>query len=147
MTAITDILQSRARVRRLTAELGIVSDAITAAMLDDPGRAVRVLDRAKTARGIRDRAAFAVGMWRNGWGLPAPVLPPPVSDFDEGGPPSLSALEYAWSRGWGGRDDHAVGDALLYLMAAALAKHGGFRQLQAHMRTVQRYDDEGELLA
>lgn len=55
-------------------------------------------------------------------------------------PPTISALEYLWSR------PSLPAYALEQLMAAAIARAGGFDSLRPSFRYCDIYDDHGELI-
>ena len=129
----------RMDVYRLMDELQITGQ-IRDSMLMDPDRAKAVLEHARAAHSIRNPAAYANSLWRQGYDPRDRYVPPEELD-DEGGPPSLSALEFAWSR-----PPSLVGEALMDLMAVAVARHGGFHAMQASFRQRDRYDADGELV-
>lgn len=115
------------RVRELTRELGIAGP-VELAMLTEPERAVAVLEYARRARHVRSPAALAIARWRAGFD-PRPVeLEPPVA---AAGPPTLAAIEHAWSL-----EPAPFAGLLLRCMAFALERAGGFAELQ---RQLQRF--------
>jgi len=123
---VSDELVDRARVSELLDALDI-SGPVSSDMLDHPGRAYAVLSHAQRARGVRNRAAFAIARWRSS--RPRPPAPPAADSEPVSEPPSLVALEHAWSL-----EPSPVGAAILRLMALALEKHGGFGPLQEQIR-------------
>ena len=131
--------EQEAYVLALTVELDITG-AIQLEMLDDPDRAAAVLAHAMLPRKIRNRAAFATANWKSGFD--PRTSPKPVQELLEGepGPPTLSALEYLWSK------PPAVGEMLLPLVAIAVTRAGGFKALQASFYRRERYDENGELV-
>jgi hypothetical protein len=121
-------LEERADVAELLDELVILSPRLRSEMLKSPGRALAVLRSARLTPGIHNRAAFAIARWRAGADPRPPRARAPraeelAEDYAE--PPTLSALEQVWSR-----DPSPVGDLLLRIMAIAIARAGGFGQLQ-----------------
>lgn len=95
-------------------------------MMADPERGAAVLRHAAKAPKIRNRAGFAIANWHSGFD-PRPALVPALveDELGDAGPPNLAAIEHAWSL-----QPSPVADALLRAMAAALARHGGFRVLR-----------------
>jgi hypothetical protein len=117
-------LQSDADVVELLDELGIVG-AIRGQMLADADRARAVLRHAKASDGIRNRAAFAIANWRarfdpRGRGLAG--VDGPAELVEE--PPTLDALEYAWSL-----DDSPIAQAVVRMMTVSIERNGGARAL------------------
>jgi hypothetical protein len=127
-----------ARALELMAELGIYG-RVRVEMLADVDRAVSVLEAAKSS-GARNRAALATVLWRQG----AASTPPPAEvDEPTEEPPTLSALEFAWSR-----EASPIHSTLLAMMGYSLARRGGFeRMLRDGWWWRERYDDCGELVS
>lgn len=133
------LVEQHAYVLAITGQLGIGS-FIQQEMLEDPDRAAAVLGHALRAPGIKNRAGFATANWNGGFDPRS--SPRPVQKLlGEPGPPTLSALEYQWSKG-----PSALGELLLGTMAIAIAQAGGFKELQKTFREIEHYDDNGELL-
>jgi len=125
------------RVAQLLDELR-VEGSIRREMLDEPRAAYAILVYVQDLP-VKNPATQAIRFWAQRR-RPQPPL--------EGGPPTLSALEFAWSRDTlpDGEPNPAV-SALLKLMAAAITRHGGFAQLQASFHERQWFDPStGELL-
>lgn len=110
-------MRLRARLYDLLDELDIIGEP-RAAMIDDPERALPILESSRRARGVRSIAAVAIARFRR----PDPPAPEPEPELDDG-PPSLAAIEFAWSKS---ADVQAM---VLPLMAASIERHGGFRNL------------------
>lgn len=125
-----ELLELRARVHALVDELAIESFTLRAEMLASPRRAIAVLEHARRARGVRNRASFAIARWRSGASAPraprAPFTPlEPLDELDDHGP-TLEALELAWHLEEQGSP---VAGSLLRLFAAAIEQHGGMSVL------------------
>ena len=120
-------LRARRDLFPLLEELEIVG-RVRKQMLAEPVAALAVLDHALLARGVRNRAAFAITRWRAlreraGVSL-LPELEPERER--EACPVDLDALEQAWSR-----EPSFAGELVLRLIAAALHAHGGYAALRA----------------
>jgi len=129
------------RVAQLMDEIGL-QGSIRSEMLASPREAYPVLIFVVDMPHTKSRAIQARRWWAKRKPEPRPA---PLAGE---GPPTLSALEFAWSRDTlpDGEPNPAV-TALLKLMAAAITRHGGFAQLQAQMRERQWFDPRtGELL-
>lgn len=113
-------------VERLTGELFIIGQ-VRDQMRADPERAAAVLTYALGAPRIRNRAGYAVAAWRSGFD-PRPAQPPPAAEL---GPPSLAALEHAWSL-----EPSPVIHVWLQAMAVAIARAGGFKNLQQTLQEI-----------
>jgi len=121
---------------RLHAELDALDifGAMRSEMLGDPDRAFALVDMVKRQKGLRNPGGFAVARWRDGYGRLRAVPPAePVELPDE--PPTLSAIEYAWSR-----EPSIAMQACLTLMAAAVRRHG-FHVVQRSFHERERFDD------
>lgn len=104
--------------------IGVSSLTVRADMSSDPARALRVIAHAERARGIRNRAAFAVARWQVS-APPAAAAPVTAEPEVVGGAPSLADLERAWSL-----EPSPAAAALLRLMALAFERHGGLSPLK-----------------
>ena len=115
-----DALELRAELYPLLDE-HYINGRLRAEMLDDPGRAL-ALFRVAARPQIRRPAAFVISRWRS----PRAGLPHERRDVRAGpdAPPSLAALELAWSL------REPVRELVLPLLAAGIAKHGGFNRLR-----------------
>ncbi len=118
-----DRLELRARLHGELDELAITGP-VRDEMTDDPEAALRLVDRARRARGIRNPAAFLIAQWRARRAPPAPPPRPAEPEIVEG-PPDLDTLEHAWSL------SPPVASLVLKLLGAAIEKHGGYQQLRA----------------
>jgi hypothetical protein len=128
-----ELLAARARVNELVDELAIDSMRLRDEMLDNPGRAIAVLEHARRARGIRNPASFAIARWRAGADprirarQPASLASHLASHLDEmeaTGAPTLEALEFAWHL----EDESSpVAEPMLRLLACAIERNGGMR--------------------
>lgn len=135
---------TKARALDLMDELGILSGRIRDAMLEDVERAVAVLQHAKSAPHVRNPASLAIANWRRG-ADPRPRARSRTFELEREvteQPPTLSALEFAWSR-----DRSPIGGALIAMMGYAIARSGGASaMLAAGWWTRERYDVDGELV-
>jgi hypothetical protein len=122
-----------ARAYELTQELDI-SGLIRLEMLAEPELAVAVLEHALASPRIRNRAGFAVANWKAGFD-PRPSSPSEEEPELELGPPTLEALEHAWSL-----EPSPPVSALLAAIAAALTHFGGFAPLQRELYRVTHPD-------
>lgn len=105
--------------------IGVSSLTVRADMSSDPARALRVIAHAERARGIRNRAAFAVARWHRVTAPPAAAAAAAEPVDVVGGAPSLADLERAWSL-----EPSPAAAALLRLMALAFERHGGLSPLK-----------------
>jgi hypothetical protein len=106
--------------------IGVRSLTVRAEMSSDPARALRVIAHAARARGIRNRAAFAVARWQASTDAGSAVIGAAVEPVEPvGGAPSLADLERAWAL-----EPSPAASALLDLMALAIERHGGFSGLE-----------------
>jgi len=119
-------LRLRRDVNGYLDELDIRSPAIRSEMLDEPERALRILDTASSAPRIRNRAAFAIARWRDRDRRSAEPAVLEITEDEELVPPTLDVLELQWSQ-----EPSFVGGLVLKLMAAAIARAGGFEELRA----------------
>jgi len=121
-----DRLELRARLHDELDELAIVG-SIRDEMTDDPEAALRLVARARRARGIHNPAAFLIAQWRSRRAPPPRVpsgTPLEEVELDEG-PPDLDTIEQAWSL------SPPVRELVLRLLAVAITRHGGFQQMRA----------------
>jgi hypothetical protein len=131
-----ELLEMRARVHELVDEIGIDSTRLRDEMTDEPARALRVLEHARRARGIRNRASFAISRWRGGapparraaetaleW--KAEAARRELASSPEG-PPTLEALELAWHLEELGSP---IAAPVLRLLVLAVERSGGCRAL------------------
>lgn len=122
---MSDELEQLRRRHELHGELDelAVFGRIRDEMLDEPELALRLIGRARAARGVRNVAAVVVSQWKaRARGLPAPL---PAEPELAGEPPNLDAIEYAWSR-----QPNASADFVLRLAAIAITRAGGFALLR-----------------
>lgn len=117
-----DEFRAKLRLYELLERLDI-GGRIRDEMIREPARALRVLEAAVRARGVRNRAALAVSRWK------ASELPAFVCNVDESAgladaPPTLAALEHAWSK------SENVQAIVLPLIARGIERHGGFGRLK-----------------
>jgi hypothetical protein len=127
-------VEVREEAFELASELGISGD-LRLQMLAEPERAVAVLRHARSAPGVRNPAALAVVNWRNGFDPRRPPVVEKAIELPPPAPPSLSALEYAWSL-----DRSEWAGLLLRSMSAAIALAGGFENLQRTFRDRERFE-------
>lgn len=116
--------RARKRLGELLNELEITG-TVREQMLAEPERALEVLGKATRARGIRNRAAFAITRWRQLQARPEPPAPP-LEPVLLGQPPDLDALEYVWSR-----PATVMTELVSKLQATSIERHGGFAALHA----------------
>lgn len=115
-----DDFRTKLRLYELLEQLDITG-RIRAEMVEEPERALRVLEAAIRARGARNRAALAVSRWQaEPFDAPRPL--PQRIEVDE--PPTLAALEHAWST------SPNVQQMVLPLIARGIERHGGFQRLK-----------------
>ena len=136
-------LRLKARVLDLVDELAILSDRLRAEMLADPERAIAVLEYALDEPNVKNPASFAIASWRTG---ADPRRRSSSSSAREElpteEPPTLSALEYAWSR-----ERSPIGETLLRMMAFSIERNGGATaMLTAGWFWRERFDVDGELV-
>lgn len=113
-----ELMRLRSRLYDLLDELDIIGEP-RAAMIDDPERAVPILESARRARGVRSVAAIAIARFRR----PEPPAPEPEPELVDA-PPGLADLEQVWSLG------EFTQATMLPLMAAAITRHGGFAAIK-----------------
>jgi hypothetical protein len=121
-----------------------VAPSVRDEMVADPEAALKVLGGARQAKGVRNLAAFVTSRWKQYRArprLPFQAPPPDPAEYVPG-PPTLSALEYAWSR-----DPSPMMDALLAAMAASIGQHGGFEAMRPGFGSRQRFNADGELVS
>lgn len=146
LDALGDLIERERELAALREKLAPILDAweivgpLRADMVADPERALRIAERVINAQGIRRPGAYMNTLWRQSSGqltqTAAPLAPEP-----EAGPPTLSAVEFAWSR-----DASPMLDALLDAMASAIAAAGGFASIRESFSYVESYDSDGNLL-
>lgn len=136
-------LRLKARALDLLDELGIYG-RLREEMLRDPERAIAVLEYAVGEPGIQNPASFAISSWRRGDDpRKRSASARAREELPQEQPPTLSALEYAWSR-----EGSAVGGALLKMMSHSIERAGGMvKVLEAGWLWRERYDEDGELLS
>jgi len=115
-------LELRARLHAELDELD-VTGRLRDEMTDEPEAALRLVRRARRARGVRNPAALLVSLWR-GRRAPPPARPA-EPELVVDAPPDLDALEQAWAL------SPPVRELVLKLLAAAIHRHGGYEQMRA----------------
>jgi len=114
-------LERKAHALALMDELGIYG-RMRDEMRTDVDRAIAVLTHARDARGARNRAALAIANWRRG-ADPRPGSSSRAMEAEPDPPeqpPSLSALEYAWSL-----PASPIATAVLAMAGYSIERNGG----------------------
>ena len=143
---LADLIEREHELAHFRAKLDPILDGfevvgpVRAEMVADPERALRIAEHVLNSRGVRKAGALMIHLWRQSSATPeAPEAP----EAEESAPPTLSALEYAWSRdGYG----TPLFDTLLGAMASAIAAAGGFAAIRESFTERELYDPDGNLL-
>lgn len=134
-------LRLKARALDLLDELGI-GGKVRDEMIADPARAIAVLERAASSAHVKNPAALAIANWKRGHGKPHGRSRLDELDETPEQPPTLSALEYAWSRA-----RSPIGESLLSMMAFSIERNGGATaMLTAGWWWDEHYDEGGNLV-
>lgn len=126
----------RERAAWLLDELDIGSTTVRFEMLADPERACLILEHARQAKGLKNRAGYAVKRWRSGYDPRRVRQAPDREPEPPEAAPSLSAIEYAWSLG-------PPLAPVARMMAASIGRTGGFVPvLEAGFNLHEQYGEE-----
>lgn len=134
-------LRLKARALELLEELDISSGILRGEMLAEPERAIAVLEYAIAQPGIRNAASFAIAQWRRGDDPRRSRRTLEAEELVEE-PPTLSALEFAWSR-----QASPIGATLIAMMGYSIERNGGASaMLAAGWWSRELYDEDGDLV-
>jgi len=132
---MSDDYELRERLYVLMADFGIYSEEVRAAMLQDPERAILLLEAARRPpRKIRNPAAWAITRFRHGEDPRSRHYEPEPEPELELGLPTVEGIDYIAAearRSW-------VGVAMMRLVAIALEREGGYPELVARLELRKR---------